>query len=236
MRILAKKTTRNTTVFLWYFVLFLLAGCIAGCGTWNEDTKPTVTSTTPLPNAGGVSINSPLTATFSKAMNPSTLTVTTMTVTGPGATSVLGAVTYSGLTATFTPRSSLAPNTSFTATITTGAKDINDNTLAKNYVWSFTTAIAVAVVIYPHTALINVSTNVPMTQQFTASVTGTTNLAVTWSVVGGDANGTITTNGLYTAPLTAGTYQITATSVADPTKLDTATMTVQSGNTVITVN
>jgi hypothetical protein len=80
----------------------------------------------------------------------------------------------------------------------------------------------IAVVISPKT--VDVST----TQQFTASVTGTTNLAVTWSVAGGNANGTITSTGLYTAPSTAGTYQVTATSVADPTKSDTATVTVEA--------
>jgi hypothetical protein len=73
--------------------------------------------------------------------------------------------------------------------------------------------------ISPTTASIFATT----TQQFTVIPTNT---AVTWSVVGGNANGTISTNGLYTAPLTAGTYQVTATSVADPTVSITATVTV----------
>ena len=64
------------------------------------------------------------------------------------------------------------------------------------------------------------------TQTFTATVTGTTNTAVTWSVPGGDANGTVTGAGVYTAPATPGTYRIIATSVADPSKRATATVTV----------
>ena len=62
------------------------------------------------------------------------------------------------------------------------------------------------------------------TVQFTATVTGTTNTAVNWSVSGnactgsGNPCGTIDANGLYTAPTTApssATVTITATSQAD---------------------
>src|SRR6185503_11585571 len=42
--------------------------------------------------------------------------------------------------ATFTPASNLAPNTPYTATITTGAKDLAGNPLASGISWSFTTA------------------------------------------------------------------------------------------------
>jgi hypothetical protein len=59
-------------------------------------------------------------------------------------------------------------------------------------------------------------------QQFTASVSGTTNTAVTWSASGGS----ITTAGLYTAPTTAGTYTVKAVSAADATKSASATVTV----------
>jgi len=61
------------------------------------------------------------------------------------------------------------------------------------------------------------------TSQYTAAVTGSTDASVIWSVNGieggGDAVGSITPNGLYTAPGTASgssTVIITATSVADP--------------------
>jgi hypothetical protein len=60
------------------------------------------------------------------------------------------------------------------------------------------------------------------TQQFTATVTGSTNTSVTWSATGG----TVTTAGLYTAPSTPGTYTVTAKSVADTTKTASATVTV----------
>jgi hypothetical protein len=55
---------------------------------------------------------------------------------------VPGTVTYVGTTATFTPISSLAFDTTFTATVTTGAKDLAGNPLANNFVWTFTTGDA----------------------------------------------------------------------------------------------
>jgi hypothetical protein len=67
------------------------------------------------------------------------------------------------------------------------------------------------------------------TQQFTATVTGTSNIAVTWSVTGGSADGTITSAGLYTTPATVPnppTVTVTATSQADATKSASATVTV----------
>ncbi len=67
-------------------------------------------------------------------------------------------------------------------------------------------------------------------QQFTATVAGTSNTAVTWSM--SPSIGTLTTNGLYTAPFpgtiitTTQTVTITATSQADTTKSATATVTI----------
>ena len=62
------------------------------------------------------------------------------------------------------------------------------------------------------------------TVQFTAMVTGATNTAVTWRA----AAGSITSTGLYTAPtVTVGHIDtVLATSVADTTKFDFASVTV----------
>ncbi|MEO6327075.1 MAG: PKD domain-containing protein [Thermoanaerobaculia bacterium] len=64
------------------------------------------------------------------------------------------------------------------------------------------------------------------TQPFTATVTGTSNLGVSWSVQQGAAGGAVTAQGLYTAPATAGTYQVIAASQADTSRTATATVTV----------
>ena len=57
-------------------------------------------------------------------------------------------------------------------------------------------------------------------QTFTATVTGTGNTAVTWSVdgvAGGNSTlGTISAGGVYSPPSAAGTHTVTATSVASP--------------------
>ena len=67
-------------------------------------------------------------------------------------------------------------------------------------------------------------------ETFTATVTGSSNTALTWTVT--EANGgTVTPGGVYTAPEATGTFHVVATSVADTTKSATATLTV----TLVTV-
>jgi hypothetical protein len=106
-----------------------------------DATKPTVKATDPVNTAKGVPIGNKLSATFSEAMAPPTITATTFTL-KQGATAIPGVVTYSGVTAVFTPASYLLSSTIYTATITTGAKDLAGNAVASNYVWSFSTGTA----------------------------------------------------------------------------------------------
>jgi len=133
---------------------FLLAALGAGCGDSDKNgnagtataptTPPTVLSVTPLNASTGVCPNNGvvISATFSKAMNPATIDTTTFTVTGSGGASIAGTVTYITTTdvATFTPSGALTASTTYTATITTGAKDNFGNALAANFVWTFTTS------------------------------------------------------------------------------------------------
>ncbi len=112
-------------------------------GTTQNTSSPTVISTLPVNGATAVPIGNKLTATFSEAMDPLTITTTTFAL-KRGTTVVSGAVTYSGVTAVFTPTSILAANTTYAATITTGARDLAGNALANNHVWSFTTGAAAA--------------------------------------------------------------------------------------------
>jgi chitodextrinase len=87
----------------------------------------------------------------------------------------------------------------------------------------------IAVVVSPTSA----SVTVAKTQPFAASVSGTTNTAVTWQVngvAGGDAaHGAISAAGMYTAPATvpsAPMVTVAAVSQADATKSASATVTV----------
>jgi hypothetical protein len=91
----------------------------------------------------------------------------------------------------------------------------------------------------PPSSLVSVTVTAPQstvavgqTLTFTATVTGTNNQAVTWSVTGG---GTISSIGVYTAPATVpnpAKVTVTATSQADSTKSGSATITVVSASAV----
>ena len=107
-----------------------------------DTTPPTVTGTINANGATGVSISTKAGATFSEAMDPLTITNLTFTLKDPAGTAVAGTMSYSGVNAVFTPTSTLAPNTVYTATVTTGVKDLAGNAMAANFVWSWTTGAA----------------------------------------------------------------------------------------------
>jgi hypothetical protein len=96
---------------------------------------------TPAAGATGVCPNKVLTATFSEAVDPTTVNSATFQLVGPNATTVNGTVSYASATrqAVFAPSGALALNSTYTATITTGVKDLFGNNLASPFVWSFTT-------------------------------------------------------------------------------------------------
>src|SRR5256884_732352 len=82
--------------------------------------------------------------------------------------------------------------------------------------------------LFPYTTLFR-------SQQFTATVTGSSNTAVTWEVngvTGGNSTtGTVSTSGLYTAPATVpnpANVTVTAVLQADTTKSASATVTISN--------
>jgi len=99
---------------------------------------PTVSSTDPTSDATDISRNTSINVVFNEEMDATTINATTFTV-KQGTTSIAGTVIYTGTTATFTPTASLGASKSYTATLTTDAKDVAGNALAANKVWSFTT-------------------------------------------------------------------------------------------------
>jgi len=125
----------------------LAGNALAGNNTFSFTTgdapdviPPVVNSKDPLSDVTGVALYKVVALTFSEAMD--SLSVTTSFTLKQGETVVPGTVVYSGTTATFTPTAPLAADLPYTATITTGAKDLAGNALAANTVWSFTTATA----------------------------------------------------------------------------------------------
>jgi hypothetical protein len=85
-----------------------------------------------------------LTATFSDAMDPSTITTETFTVMGPDKTSVQGTVSFDipKKTATFAPIHAWTADFRYVAKISIMARDLAGNGLSADFVWSFTTAAA----------------------------------------------------------------------------------------------
>jgi hypothetical protein len=79
-------------------------------------------------------------ATFNNALNASTVTSSTFTLSDANHAAVSGTYSVSGGTATLTPSAALSASTTYTATLTTAIKDVNGSSLASNYTWSFTTA------------------------------------------------------------------------------------------------
>lgn len=143
-------------------------------GTIADASSPTVSATNPANTATAVPINQKITATFSKAMDSTTITATTFTVLN-GVTPIAGSVTYAGLTATFTPAASLPASTLLTATITNGAKDLAGNALTTGGLapnpWTFTTG-TVADATLPSVILTNpanAATLVPINQTINAT-------------------------------------------------------------------
>ena len=114
-------------------------------GAAPDTTPPTVVSTIPLNGATGVAINQAVSATFSEAMNPLTITSATFQLAAPGGALIAATIAYdpTNFIATLTPSTSLVYNTTYTATITTGETDLAGNALTSNYVWTFTTAVLV---------------------------------------------------------------------------------------------
>jgi hypothetical protein len=103
-----------------------------------DETAPTVSSTIPIIASSGIAINSAITAIFSEAMNPLSVTKLTFKL-YQGSKAVPGTVSYSLVSAVFVPEKKLDFDTVYTATITTGVKDLAGTALAKEYTWSWTT-------------------------------------------------------------------------------------------------
>ena len=108
-------------------------------------SPPTVTSTSPLDTATGVSRAASVTATFSRSMDPSTITGSSFTLQAPDGTLVPAAVSYNDSTssAVLAPSSSLAFGTKYTARIAATTRARDGMALAVPVQWSFTTTASV---------------------------------------------------------------------------------------------
>ena len=173
------------------------------------------------------------TVSLSATVGGTSNTAVTWTVDGvAGGSSTVGTITGSGDTVTYT------------APATTGSHTVTATSVASS---SSSASTAVSVQTSSGSTAVALScagwnpVNVGGSMLFTATVTGSTNTAVTWSVdgvAGGNATaGTINGSGntaLYLAPAAAGSHTVTATSAADTTKSGSTAVTVGTvGYTVV---
>ncbi len=224
---------KQNTCKIW-FAAFLSISFVTGCGDCrNPDlTSPTVLSVSPPNVATGVCPNSVVTATFSEAMNVASINSATFTVSG-----VTGTITHdaSNTVFTFTPSSPLAVSTVYTATITTGVRDLFGNSLASNFVWSFTTAAngcnppPTVLSVTPPNASTGVCSNSVVTATFSEAMNVASINSATFTVSGvtgtitHDASNTVFTftpssplavSTVYTATLTTGVRDLFGNSLA----------------------
>jgi len=186
-------------------------------------TIPIIESTIPLDSATFVSINGNIEATFSEPMDPASFTSATFIVTsGIPPVEISGGLSYSGLTAVFSPDVPLADGTLFTVTITTDVASTEGVFLASDYVWTFTTGTVIVPTIptvvshVPLNGASAVSVNGNITATFSEPMDPLTFTPAAFTVTFGSAPivqvaGTLTYNGLTavftpSAPLPGDTF------------------------------
>ena len=145
--------------------------------------------------------------------------------------STVGTISTTGL---YTAPSSI-PSTN---PVTVTATSVQDTTQSGSATVTITAA-GVVVSISPTSATVQTGA----TEQFTTTVTGSSNSSVTWSVntiQGGNSTiGTISTTGLYTAPSSVPSTNpvtVTATSVADTTESASATVTITAASSELQIS
>jgi hypothetical protein len=158
--------------------------------TWTfttTDIIPVVLTTDPTNGASLVPLDKTVSVIFSAAMNPATITTTSFTLKRSGV-SVVGVVDYIGTTATFNPNNDLLSNTVYTATIKATVKNTNGAALAKDTVWTFTTATVLAPTVIltdPSDLDASVSLSQNVTATFNEAMDNTTITTTTFVIMDG---------------------------------------------------
>lgn len=236
-----KKYTRRS---LWLAALLfplLLTGCGGGGGSGSASTgnAPTVTTTSPADADTTVALNSKVTATFSEAMNASTIDTTSFTVVGANEPALTGIVSYdvASKTASFSSGSNFSSSVVYTATLNSNVKSSTGKSLAANYVWSFTSGTTTDAVVptvsssSPATGATGVALNGSLSVNFSEALDPTTvnTSTFTLSNAGNPVSGTVAYNNkvatftptgnltastLYTATLTTGITDLASNPLA----------------------
>ena len=184
----------------------LLTACGGGGGSGGAASVSSVllpfgvSSTSPTPGATGVPLSATISVTAVEALNSATVTSATFFLTQIGGGGLVsGTITVNGSTATFTPDVDLAPNTTYEATITTGAKTTTGSGLISDFPWRFTT------VTVPDAPMIGTATATG-----TATSPGKSSVRVSFSFAPPQSNGGATITGFAATSFPGG---LTASSV-----------------------
>jgi hypothetical protein len=206
-----------------------------------DTTPPTVTATTPVGGATSVSGTDNVTATFSEAMDSTTINTTTFELRDAANTLVAAAVTYNATTrvATLNPTPTLTQAAVYTATVRGGSadprvKDVAGNALAANVTWSFTIAPDITPPTVTSTSPASGATNVSRTARITATFSeamDATTISTSTVELRNPANALVAAVVTYNATSRVVTLNPTATLTA----ATTFTVTVKGGTTGLSV-
>jgi hypothetical protein len=224
-------------------MVVLLAMTASGCGGGSSVQTPRSPSPPPPPPTGSMSISS-----LSPASEPAGGTDLTLTIAGSGfdikhpgphgtSTGVFWSVNGSFLVTQVlsdTQLTAVIPASLLTKPVVAQVSvqkfyfaDDSPFLVSDSLRFTVTAPSSASLSIAPLSATIGLKG----TRQFQA--TGPASSGVNWTVQEGESGGSITSNGLYTAPVDTGAFHITATSTADSSMGATAQITVvNSGFTV----
>ncbi len=124
-------------------VTTMTLGCKkSGGGNPPAAANPTVAATSPSNAAADVAVDATISFTFGAAMDASTIVQANLAISPP----LAGALTYdtSSNTATFFSAAPMTALTTYTVTVSSACMDLAGNSMATDFTWSFTTAMALA--------------------------------------------------------------------------------------------
>jgi hypothetical protein len=103
---------------------------------------PVVSTQVPAADATGIAASTPVQASFSRPLDPTTVTGSSFTLTGPGGAPVAATVSYDTTTqtASLAPSSPLSDSTTYTVRLTSAITAVDGVPLSGPVSWSFTTA------------------------------------------------------------------------------------------------